>query len=160
MTPPRIRSKRTILATATAATLVALLFVSEPYAQKDRRKEKGDGTVARLAELQGNVLVSRDDGLVSGNEAQRLLPGTRIITTASSNVVVEYDDGCRVTMKENQRFEVEEDRDCTLLAALPIIDAPAALGIPFASLLIPGAVGGAGVGAIIDSRGTQTVSPS
>lgn len=136
------------------AALAALAFAPQPFAQKD------DGTVARLVKLEGNVLVSRDDGLASGSEEQRLLPGTRIITTANSNVVVEYDDGCRVSMKENQRFEVEKDRDCSLLAALPIIDAPAAVGLPLASILVPGAVGGGAVGSIIDSRNNQTVSPS
>ncbi len=137
-----------------AAALAALAFASQPFAQKD------DGTVARLVEMQGNVLVSRDDGLASGAEDQRLLPGTRIITTANSSTVVEYDDGCRVKMKENERFEVEKDRDCKLLAALPIIGAPAAVGPALASLLVPGSVGAGAVGAIIDSRNNQTVSPS
>jgi len=134
--------------------LLTLAAATQPLAQKD------DGTVAKLVEMQGNVLVSRDAGLVSGTETLRLLPGTRIITTANSNVVVEYDDGCRVTMKENQRFEVEKDRECALLAALPIIDAPAFVAAPLATLLVPGAVGAGAVGTIIEDRGTQTVSPS
>ena len=134
--------------------LLTLAAATQPLAQKD------DGTVAKLVEMQGNVLVSRDEGLASGEEQQRLLPGTRIITTANSNVVVEYDDGCRVDMKENQRFEVEKDRDCALLAAVAIIDAPAAVGLVLPSLLVPGTVGAGTIGTIIDSRGGQSVSPS
>ncbi|MEO5694265.1 MAG: hypothetical protein ABIQ72_14150 [Usitatibacter sp.] len=141
---------------ALLAAALTLVFATQPLAQK----QKDDETVAKLVEVQGSVLVSRDAGLVSGVELQRLLPGTRIITTANSGTIIEYDDGCRVRMKENQRFEVEKDRDCSLLAALPIIDAPAAVGLPLASILIPGAVGAGAVGTIVDSRSNQTVSPS
>ena len=80
------------------ATVLALLVVSQPQAQTN------DGTIARLRDVNGNVLVSNDSGLATGGDALRLVPGTRVITTANSKVVIEYDDGCRVTLKENERF--------------------------------------------------------
>ena len=96
-----VRSKESrILATCTLASM--LLAAPALYAQQSR-----DGTIARLVEMNGSVLVSRESGLASGNESLRLPAGTRVITTAASAVVVEYDNGCRVRLKENQRFEVE-----------------------------------------------------
>lgn len=138
------------------ATLFALLFASQPFAQT------GDGSIARLVEVNGNVLVSRESGLASGNEALRLLPGTRIITTANSDVIVEYDDGCRVKLKENQRFEVERGKPCAVLMAMPqtILVAPTAVAGSAATILVPAAFGAAAIGMLIDSRGRQSVSPS
>ena len=130
----------------------ALALGSFAQAQEGR-----DGTIARLVETQGNVLVSRDAGLASGNNELRLLPGTRVITTAHSEVVVEYDDGCRVKLKENQRFEVERGRPCALLLAQDILVAPAAAFIPLASLVIPGVIGAGAVGSFSTGSATPQV---
>lgn len=77
----------------------------------------GDGTVARLVGMQGNVLVSRDASLASAGETARLAPGSRVLTTPNSSVVVEYDDGCRVKLGHSQRLEVAAQAPCTALAA-------------------------------------------
>ena len=137
------------------ATLLALLTISQPQAQTK------DGTIARLRDLHGNVLVSNQSGLASGDEALRLMPGTRIITTANADVIVEYDNGCRVTLKENQRFEVEEGKPCAILAAQPygIIVAAAAAPLLVPGLIV-GAFGAAALGVLIDSRARTTASPS
>ena len=140
------------VAAAFALALAGHAFAQAPAAPRD-------GSIARLVDLNGNVLVSREAGLASGTESLRLMPGTRVLTTANSGVVVEYDNGCRVTLKENQRFEVEKDKPCALLLAQNIVAAPAAVGL-LAPLLIPGAVGAAAVGTLVDSRGGQTVSPN
>ncbi len=99
----------------------ALALGPAVHAQQPR-----DDTIARLVDMQGNVLVSRESGLSSANEQLRLRPGTRVITTSHSEVVVEYDDGCRVRLKENQRFEVERGKPCAALLALDIFAAPVA----------------------------------
>ena len=95
------------------ATALALLVVSQPQAQPK------DESIARLRDVHGNVLVSNEAGLSSGDEALRLVAGTRVITTAKSEVIVEYDNGCRVKLEENQRFEVEKGKPCALLIAQP-----------------------------------------
>ena len=133
--------------------LLALLFASQPFAQTS------DGTVAKLTDLKGNVLVSRESGLVSGNDALRIVPGTRILTTANSRVVIVYDNGCRVTLEENQRFEVEDDKKpCALLLVQPIL-APAAIA-SVATTAIPALFGAAAIVMFIDQRNRQQVSPS
>jgi len=73
--------------------------------------------VAQLKGVKGNVLLSRQTGLAAGGEAARLTEHTRVITTANSEVVVVYDNGCEVRLKENQRFEVEVDKPCAALIA-------------------------------------------
>ena len=136
------------------ATVLALLVVSQPQAQTN------DGTIARLRDVNGNVLVSNDSGLATGDEALRLVPGTRVITTANSQVVVEYDDGCRVTLKENERFEVEKGKPCALLLAQPYGIVVAAAGATIIPGVIVGVIGAAALGVLIDSRTRTTASPS
>jgi hypothetical protein len=139
----------------------ALALGAPAHAQQGR-----DGTIARLVETQGNVLVSRESGLASGNDQLRLLPGTRVITTAHSEVVVEYDDGCRVKLKENQRFEVERGKPCALLLAQDILvpasnNAIAALiGGTGLAILLGGAGGSAGGPELGGSGGTIPISPN
>ena len=139
------------------ATACVLAWAGSALAQQGGR----DGTIAKLTDLQGNVLVSRDAGLASGNEALRLIPGTRVITTANSEVIVEYDDGCRVRLKENERFEVERGKPCALLIASvqPILVAPAAVA-GIGPILGPALLGGGTVAILIGSRGGQSVSPN
>ena len=138
------------------ATVLALLVVSQPQAQI----QPNDGTIARLRSVNGNVLVSNDAGLATGDEALRLVPGTRVITTANSQVVVEYDDGCRVTLKENERFEVEKGKPCALLLAQPYGIVVAAAGATIIPGIIVGAFGAAALGVLIDARTQTTASPN
>lgn len=77
----------------------------------------GDGTVARLVEVKGNVLVSRDFVMASADEALRLLPDSRVLTTGNAAAVVQYDNGCRVRLTPNQRFHVDVAAPCAMLAA-------------------------------------------
>ena len=93
------------------AVLAAALAAPALYAQ-----DKRDG-IAQLKDVHGNVLVSRQAGLAAGGESSRLLEGSRVITTARSDVIVVYDDGCEVRLKENQRFVVEHGKPCAVLMA-------------------------------------------
>ena len=136
---------------ALAGTLLAAPAL---HAQQAR-----DGTVAKLVEMKGNVLVSRESGLATGNEAARVVANSRVITTANSNVVVEYDNGCRVRLEENQRFEVEVGKPCAALIAQNLFVAPAA-GVITASTVVPAIAGLAGAALIYDTRKQPPVSPN
>lgn len=142
------------------ATVLALLAVSQPQAQTQPQARPNDDTIAQLRNVTGNVLVSNESGLATGDEALRLVPGTRVITTANSQVVVEYDNGCRVTLKENERFEVEKGRPCALLLAQPYGIVVAAAGATIIPGIIVGVFGAAALGSLIDARNTTTASPS
>ena len=96
---------------ALAAAFVAAAATSIAPAQQSREG------VAQLKGVKGNVLVSRQTGLAAGGEATRITEHARVITTANSEVVVVYDNGCEVRLKENQRVEVETDKPCEALIA-------------------------------------------
>jgi hypothetical protein len=91
--------------------LIAMLAGATAFAQQD------GGVVAHLKQVSGNILVGRESGLVAGGEAAPLARGMRVITTANSEVVVVYDTGCEVALKQNQRFEIAVDKTCAALIA-------------------------------------------
>jgi len=113
--------------------------------------------VARLKQVTGNVLVSGQSGLATGNEAQPLANGVRIITTANSRVIVVFDNGCEVRLEENQRFDVESDKPCAALVPLALGATPA-LGLALAPILVPGLVGAGAIAAIVNN--SNPVSPN
>lgn len=135
--------------TQLAILLSAALAVLGAFAQQPREG------IAQLKEVKGNVLLSRQAGLAAGGEATRITEKTRVITTANSEVIVVYDNGCEVRLKENQRFEVDDNKPCAALIAQvqSILVQPA--GISLAGAGAPGfwqvvpAVGGALIGAEI-----------
>ena len=148
----------------TRVAIAALLVSSQPFAQEPRPG------VAQLKDLHGNVLVSRESGLGAGRETLRLGEGTRVITTNKSDVIVVYDNGCEVKLKENERFEVETGKPCAALAALPqsILATPAGATVAasagsaavFAATLPALGAAAAGLAALRALRESQPVSPS
>jgi hypothetical protein len=145
-------------------TLAASIGVASSQAQEPPR------AIAQLKEVHGNVLVSKESGLASGDEGLRLTPGTRVITTANADAIVAYDNGCEVKLKENQRFEVQEGKACAALIAQAAsilmepagaaVAATATGGAVFAATLP--ALGGAlvGLGILQGEREKQVVSPN
>jgi hypothetical protein len=144
---------------------LASLVAAERVAAQDAREG-----IARLKDMKGNVLLSRESGLSAGAEATRLAEHTRVITTANSEVIVVYDNGCEVRLKESQRFEVEDGKPCAALVAMPqsILATPAGAAVASAATggvifgtTLP-ALGGAAIGiSFIDTaRRTNPLSPS
>lgn len=134
-----------------AALALVLLAPFEAASQQQR-------SVARLKSVTGNVLVSREAGLAAGTQAERLTDGTRVITTANSEAVIEFDNGCEVRLKENERFDVDSGRPCALMAGAPLGVPAAAVGPGLAGYVLP-IVGSA---VLIDSatQDTTPVSPN
>ena len=117
--------------------------------------------VAQLKNVNGNVLVSGQAGLATGTEAQPLVNGTRIITTANSEVVIVFDNGCEVRMAENQRFDVDSGKPCALLLPHALAAPVPAIGPGLAGIIAPGLLG---AGALANpgsgSGGSPPVSPN
>lgn len=152
--------KTTYLAAAIAAAFCTTLAHAQATAEG----------VARLKEVKGNVLISRESGLTAGTEAGRLVEHARVITTANSTAIVQYDNGCEVRLKENQRFEVETDKPCAALVAQAqsILLEPAGAALAGASAgavlfwtTLP-ALGGTAIGLQLldDQRRGSPLSPS
>lgn len=119
------------------ALVAGLLVATAAGAQSGQ-----SSTIARLKGVTGNVLVSQQSGLAAGSEAQLLANGTRIITTANSEAVVLFDNGCEVRVRENQRFDVESDKPCAALIPFPLGGGTlVAAGSGFPGFLAPIALG-------------------
>ena len=149
---------------AIAAGFIAAAATAIAPAQQTREG------VAQLKGVKGNVLLSRQTGLAAGGEATRITEHTRVITTANSEVVVVYDNGCEVRLKENQRFEVETDKPCAALIAQAqsVLVEPAGTALAASSVffwVVLPAVGVSTVGANVllgpgPSPQTLSLSPS
>jgi hypothetical protein len=95
-------SKLTVIAVALCLTAAT----TSPLAAATQR------SVARLVGIQGNVLVSNDNAIASAGEALRLSPGMRVLPTLNSAATIEYDDGCRVTVRAGERAEIRAGHAC------------------------------------------------
>jgi hypothetical protein len=69
-------------------------------------------TVATLAQIQGNVLVSNGSAMASAAQPRRLSAGMRVLPSWRSSAVVVFDDGCLVVVGAGQRYEVESEPPC------------------------------------------------
>jgi hypothetical protein len=149
-----------------ALAAVASLAVLQSLAQ-----QPGPG-IAHLTDMHGNVLVSTPSGLSAGSDSLGLAEGTRIITTNKATTVVVYESGCKVQLKENQRFLVvvpQPGRPCSELLALAqsILQTPevaavattAGAGLGYSAVLpLAGALTGLAI--LQKNRENQAVSPS
>lgn len=142
----------------------AMLAAGATLAQQGSREG-----IAQLKSVKGNVLLSREAGLATGGEAARVVEHTRVITTGGSEVVVVFDNGCEVHLKENQRFEVDSRKPCAaLIASVESILQPAVVAEGTGAIgvfwpLVP-AIGGAAVGGAVlkpsDPEPPKPLSPS
>jgi len=147
------------MANASAAQS-AVLACDDPQSAKRE-------TVAELREVQGNVLVSDSQGMVSGVENRRLKNKERVTTTARGGVLVRFDCGCDVRLKENERIDIESPRSCAaLLAAVTsaapalVIGAPVATATATSSYVAPLIGGAVGLGGYLLYRNNRNSSPN
>ena len=164
------------MAIVAAAIAAALFAATSPFAQRSGeapavKAAAGQALtvngreVARLRNVEGNVLVSQESGLASGEEAARVQDGSRVITTSKAHVEVVFDDGCVVRLEENQRLEIDSGSPCNARVAESILPA----GTSSSALAWMGgsfgfgfttAAGVTGIGIIVDDRESDAVSPS
>ncbi|MCC6869673.1 MAG: hypothetical protein IT522_12705 [Burkholderiales bacterium] len=128
------------------------------------QSQQQQNTVAHLRNLEGNVMVSQGDGMVAAANGLRVAPGTRVITLAGGSVVIDYDVGCDLSLKENQRFTVRTGECGALLAGVTTI-VPGSTAITAAGFSIPAFLGGAAIGgglvyAIRDRNCGEQASPN
>lgn len=93
-------SRARSLAVFGIAIVAASMAAGPAFAQQPQN------TVAKLKDMQGNVLVSQGDAMAAGAPDQRLPIGTRVVTTAGAKVTISYDVGCDITLNPNERFTV------------------------------------------------------
>ena len=97
------------------------------------------GPVATITQMEGSVLVSQPDGMVTANKGERLSVGTRVVTTARSRATILYDNGCDIYLVDNERHTIRVD-ECAALRRDVAKLGPA-----------PGAIGG-GTGGVVTAN--------
>ncbi|MBL0141410.1 MAG: hypothetical protein IPP91_04945 [Betaproteobacteria bacterium] len=158
------------------AVVLAFAVNAASFAQQGgRAAPPAPKAVARLANVEGNVLSSNPSGLSAGSKGLVLFEGQRVITATKSKAVVEFDDGCVITLEPNQRYVVDSSRPCNMRFAqvqstLPqptVASTPPADGLANAALSgsLDGQIGALAVGvlgviAYDRMRRDETVSPN
>ncbi len=146
---------------ATIVAMTAALGATPAAAQQA-------GTIARLSNLEGNVMVSQGDGMVAAVKDQRVPAGTRVLTMSGGKVTINYDVGCDIRLSENQRFTVRVGECGILLSEVATIVPPAAVatGVAAASfasaapLMAIGVGLGAGAYETFRNNSSDSVSPN
>jgi hypothetical protein len=135
-------------------------------------REGDTSPIAQLRDLKGNVLVSNATGMSAATDGQSIPNKVRVTTTAKSEVVIRFAEGCDVKLAENQRLDVDGCRPCAaLLAAVQAVPVDVALGavapaagatgVTGSSLLTTAAIGTTtGVGIYLLNRNRRNVSPN
>jgi hypothetical protein len=107
--------------------------------------------VANIARITGNTLVNKGAQYVPGTEGMELSIGERVMSLEDTTAVIQFKDGCRYTMEENEVITIPRLSPCVLtkgsgnrLSALPPVPpaepplvvpiVPAAAAAPAASL--------------------------
>jgi hypothetical protein len=145
---------------------LAMTFATCVVAQNAAPTADAAGTVAALSGVQGNVLVSDATGMASGVDKQRIKNNVRVTTTSRAAVIITFDNGCVVALKENERIDIDGSKTCpALLAAVQVVPIAAplgavaavpGLGVPPAALILTGV----GVGGYLLYRNNRNVSPN
>lgn len=160
--------QRRIVAVVAAFVFAPVLFAQGQNGKPacdDPRSATGE-TIAELREVQGNVLVSDAQGMTTAADSQRVRNKVRVTTTSRAGVLVRFDCGCDVRLKENERLDIDAPSACAaLLAAVQPVPAAGALGAvattgatisPTGALIVTGV----GVGAYLLYRNNRNVSPN
>ena len=138
-----------------AIALIATFAALSVWAQQPK-------VVGKLINVTGLVTVSSGNQVSNVVEGAPLVVDDRIITTSTGGVTLDFDNGCDVTLKENESIKVSDDKDCAALwAAVTPVGGPAAV-VTATSSTIPALVIGAGGAAaiIISNRDKNKASGS
>ena len=136
------------VAKSVAALLVPI--VAAAFAAGPALAQQPQNTVAKLKDMQGNVLVSQGDAMTAGAHDQRLAVGTRVVTTAGAKVTISYDIGCDITLNANERFTVRAG-ECGALMKEVVALGPAegAIGGGAAGTVAAAGTTGSGIGTFL-----------
>ena len=138
-----------------AIALIATFAALSVWAQQPK-------VVGKLINVTGLVTQSFRNQLSNVVEKMPLYVDARIMTSSTGGVTLDFDNGCDVTLKENESIKVSDDKDCAALwAAVTPVGGPAAV-VTATSSTIPALVIGAGGAAaiIISNRDKNKASGS
>jgi hypothetical protein len=119
--------------------------------------------IGKIVNVAGLVTVTRGDSLVNATNDAPLMADSRIVTTGSGKATLQFDNGCDITLENNQSITVKDGQTCTALwAAVNSNGAQVATAVAAGSSnLVPGLILVAGaIGVIITSNNKNKSSGS
>ena len=155
---------RTIIAAAALSAAVA----SAAAAEKE---------VATIARLTGNALVNKGAQYVNGTEGMALSVGERVMSLEETTAIIQFKDGCRYTMKENEVITIPSVSPCVMtkgpsdrlsvlppvppsevpvVPIVPVVAAPAA-NLAWVPLAAAGLIGGTAI--VFDPGDDDDITP-
>jgi hypothetical protein len=91
--------------------LSAVVLATSVFAQTAPPK-----LIAKVVSIEGLATVGVQDQLRNLTQDMRLVDGARVLVTSTGKLTIEFDSGCRVTLKPNDVFNVSESECKALLA--------------------------------------------
>ena len=90
---------------------IAILVVSA-FGHSTVLAADNDSVEAKIKDPQNKVLVNQGQGLVSVKEGFELRDGDTVITLEKSGTTIVFHDGCRITLKENEKVTIDHGLHC------------------------------------------------
>jgi hypothetical protein len=98
-----------------AVALLAAVSALSVWSQQPKQEPK---IVGKSVNVTGLVSVVNGLQMTTVAENMPLIVDTQILTSSTGGVTLEFDNGCDVTLKENESIKVSDARECTVLWAL------------------------------------------
>lgn len=144
------------------SVIVALLAATSWSQQAPTAAANGNNAqeLAKIVEIEGLVTVTTGNQLVNAANDMRLRRGARIATTTGATTTLEFRNGCRIRIKANETYTVDDEDCCgALFAIVPLAPLAAAAGVAVSTpLLLTGGV--VGVIGVISTRNDRNLSGS
>ena len=90
----------------------AAILVVSAFGHSAALAAENDSMEARIKDPQNKVLVNQGQGLVSAKEGFELRDGDTVITLEKSETTIVFHDGCRITLKENEKVTIDHGLRC------------------------------------------------
>ena len=146
------------IAIALIATFAALSVWAQPSLQTPAPVQTPQ-SVGMAVNVTGLVTQSFRNQLSNVVEKMPLYVDARIMTSSTGGVTLDFDNGCDVTLKENESIKVSDDKDCAALwAAVTPVGGPAAVVTATSSTIPALVIGAGGAAAIIISNNNKNKS--
>jgi hypothetical protein len=145
-------NKTLLLGAAMTAATLAAVASSAIAAERE---------VATLARITGEAVVSAGEKYVSGVEGMALKIGERVMSLAGSRTTIQFSDGCRYVLEENELLTITDKSPCALGMTPTGSGVAGAAGAPaYAGLAAVGVLGATViVGAASDTGSDDRQSP-
>jgi len=74
---------------------------------------------ATLVRIAGKAMINKDTRYVDAYAGMRAENGERVMALSGSSATLQYDDGCRYILEENELLTIEDDSPCCLVGLIP-----------------------------------------